>query len=88
MNINAIKALICSACGAIGSAIATFFGGWTGDMTTLLIFMGIDFVMGLILAGIFKNSSKSASGALQAVYDELNKGQRKKLMKNENIKAL
>lgn len=66
MNINGIKALICSVFGVIGSAIATLFGGWTGDMTTLLIFMGIDFVMGLILAGIFKNSSKSASGALES----------------------
>lgn len=26
--------------------------------------------------------------ALQTVYDELNNGQRKKLLKNENIKAL
>ena len=26
--------------------------------------------------------------ALQAVYDELNQGQQKKLLKNENIKAL
>ena len=52
--------------GAIGAAFTTLFGGWTTGMTTLLIFMGIDYVTGLIVAGVFKNSNKSESGALES----------------------
>lgn len=66
MNISNTKVAVCAAIGAIGSFIAKLFGGWSEDVTTLLIFMGIDFIMGLILAGVFKNSKKSASGALES----------------------
>lgn len=52
--------------GAIGSTIANLFGGWTTDIKTLLIFMAIDFVTGLIVAGVFKKSKKSNKGALQS----------------------
>ena len=52
--------------GTIGAAITTVFGGWTAGMTTLLIFMTIDYVAGLVVAGVFKQSKKSASGALES----------------------
>lgn len=52
--------------GAIGSTIVNLFGGWTTDVETLLIFMAIDFVTGLIVAGVFKKSKKSNKGALQS----------------------
>lgn len=52
--------------GAIGSTIVNLFGGWTTDIETLLIFMAIDFVTGLIVAGVFKKSKKSNKGALQS----------------------
>lgn len=52
--------------GAIGSTIASLFGGWSNDLTTLLIFMTIDFITGLVVAGIFKKSKKSKNGALQS----------------------
>ena len=61
-----IKATVCAALGIIGSFIAKLFGGWTEDIITLVIFMSIDFAMGLILAGIFKKSNKSPSGALDS----------------------
>ena len=35
-------------------------------MTTLVIFMGIDYVTGLIVAGVFHNSGKTESGALES----------------------
>ena len=35
-----------------------------------------------------KACKEETKEALQAVYDELNQGQQKKLLKNENIKAL
>lgn len=61
-----IKAIICTAFGAIGGMIAHLFGGWTEDMMTLIIFMAIDFIMGLIVAGVFHKSNKSQSGALNS----------------------
>lgn len=61
-----IKMAICTFFGAIGTFVANAFGGWSEDMVTLLIFMGIDFAMGLVLAGVFKKSKKSESGALES----------------------
>lgn len=61
-----VKAIICAAFGAVGGMIAKLFGGWTEDMVTLLVLMTVDFVMGLIIAGVFHNSNKSASGNLDS----------------------
>lgn len=57
---------IFSIIGVIGSFISTLFGGWSQSLTTLLIFMGIDYVTGLIVAGVFKKSGKSETGALDS----------------------
>ncbi len=61
-----VKAIICTVFGVIGGMIAKLFGGWTQDMITLFVFMAIDFAMGLMLAGVFKKSSKSETGALDS----------------------
>ena len=42
------------------------FGGWTAGMTTLIIFMAIDYLSGLVVAGVFKKSNKTESGALES----------------------
>jgi len=52
--------------GTIGAVIAGFFGGWTMGMTTLVILMAIDYITGLMVAGIFKKSKKSESGGLES----------------------
>ena len=52
--------------GTIGSAIATALGGWDASLKTLIIFMIIDYMSGLIVAGIFKNSRKTATGAIES----------------------
>ena len=52
--------------GTIGGAIASAFGGWDAALQTLLIFMGIDYLTGLIVAGVFHKSSKTESGALES----------------------
>ena len=66
MNISTIKIYCCAAAGVIGSIIAKLFGGWTEDMVTLIIFMAIDFVMGLVVAGVFHKSNKSDTGAISS----------------------
>jgi len=63
---NTVKATILTVAGAIGSFIANLFGGWTSDMQTLLIFMGIDIVMGLLIAAFWKKSEKSETGTLNS----------------------
>ena len=52
--------------GTVGSIVASFFGGWTASLSTLLIFMLIDYVTGLIVAGVFHKSKKTDSGALES----------------------
>lgn len=61
-----MKELICTAAGVTGSFIAGIFGGWTHAMTTLLILMAIDYISGLAVAGVFKKSTKTDSGALES----------------------
>ena len=61
-----VKAIICMTFGAIGGMLARLFGGWTEDMVTLIVLMAVDFVMGLIIAGVFHNSNKSESGNLDS----------------------
>ena len=52
--------------GLLGGAVSTFFGGWNSALTTLMIFMTIDYVSGLVLAGVFHKSKKTKSGALES----------------------
>lgn len=57
---------ICTAVGVVGGFVASLFGGWDAALTTLLLFMVIDFISGLVVAGVFHNSTKSETGALQS----------------------
>ena len=61
-----IKEGICTGIGVIGSIIASLFGGWDTGLITLLIFMGIDYFSGLVVAGVFHKSNKTESGALES----------------------
>jgi toxin secretion/phage lysis holin len=61
-----IKTAVLTAIGTIGGGIAALFGGWTSAMTTLIIFMVIDYATGIIVAGVFHRSGKSKSGALES----------------------
>lgn len=61
-----MKSIFISIIGAIGSTIAYAFGGWDASVITLLIFMGIDYITGIIVAGVFHKSTKSTSGALES----------------------
>ena len=61
-----IKIFILSGVACVGAAIASLFGGWNGAMTTLVILMFIDYVTGIIVAGVFHASPKSSGGALSS----------------------
>ena len=61
-----MKQKICAGMGAVGSAVATLFGGWDAGLATLLIFMGLDYVSGLVVAGVFHTSTKTDTGTLES----------------------
>lgn len=60
------KNIICTVLGVIGAAISNLFGGWDAALTTLIIFMAIDYASGIIVAGVFHKSSKSDTGGLNS----------------------
>lgn len=61
-----VKGMLFAFVGMLGGLIANLLGGWTSDMITLVIFMAIDFITGLLVAGVFKKSNKSDTGALNS----------------------
>ena len=62
-----MKNTICMVLGMAGALIANAFGGWDAALVTLVIFMAVDYVTGLIVAGVFHRSGKSESGALESM---------------------
>ena len=61
-----MKVSILTFIGAVGGFIASIFGGWDAALTTLIVFMAIDYATGLIVAGVFHKSPKTKSGALES----------------------
>ena len=62
MRANILYSMI----GAVGGFVAMAFGGWSEALITLIVFMAVDYVTGLAVAGIFKKSKKSENGALES----------------------
>lgn len=61
-----MKDMICAGLGAVGGWISWLLGGWDSAVVTLLIFMAIDYISGLAVAGVFHASRKTDSGALES----------------------
>lgn len=57
-----MKETICTIAGIVGSFIAGLFGGWDTALATLVIFMAVDYVTGLIVAA----AGKSPKGKLSS----------------------
>ena len=62
MKANVVYSIV----GAVGGFIAMAFGGWSDALITLIVFMSVDYITGLTVAGIFKKSKKSENGALES----------------------
>lgn len=67
IHLTETKAAVMTGAALIGGTIGQVFGGMDAALITLLIFMAIDYVSGLIVAGVFQASDKSASGSLSSV---------------------
>ena len=63
-----MKEWICAAAGTVGGLIAGLFGGWDAAMLSLLIFMGIDYITGLIVAASGKSLKSDNGGLSSKVY--------------------
>lgn len=66
IKIVSTKPTFLAAVGSIGCFFVKLLGGWGEDLQTLLIFMGIDFLLGLAIAAIWKKSEKSENGTLNS----------------------
>lgn len=52
--------------GALGGLMVQAFGGWSTGMTTLVVFMTIDYITGLLVAAVFNKSKKAENGGLNS----------------------
>lgn len=52
--------------GITGGFILSLFGGWDTALMILVLFMTVDYVTGLLIAGVFKTSPKSKGGTLDS----------------------
>ena len=61
-----IKNYILAVLGVSGAFIAELLGGWDWSLQSLIIFISIDFILGLLVAGVWGKSNKTVSGKLDS----------------------
>ena len=61
-----MKTELCALIGAVGAFFTSLLGGWDTSLAALCIFMGVDYITGLLCAGVFHKSPKSKTGALES----------------------
>lgn len=62
-----IKAIICTAGGLAGAAVAAIWGGWGEAMTILCVLMAIDYIAGILVAAVWHRSPKTETGGLESL---------------------
>ena len=63
-----MKQTLCTALGLTGAFFSWAFGGWNTALTALVICICVDYISGSLVALVFHNSRKSASGAYNSAY--------------------
>ena len=63
---ESLKGIFCSAVGVVGGIVVNLLGGWDSGLATFFICIVLDYVTGLIVAGVFNNSTKTRNGALES----------------------
>lgn len=66
MNAEQIKDSVLAGIAAVGAFIANILGGWDAMLKVLVAMMAADYITGIIVAGIFKRSDKTATGKLSS----------------------
>ena len=63
---NLIKTYFLGAAALLGGLLSRLFGGWSAALGTLVICMAVDYLTGMLAAGVFHVSDKTASGGLES----------------------
>ena len=66
IHLTETKAAVMTGAALIGGTIGQVFGGMDAALITLLLFMAVDYLSGLIVAGVFHSSDKSETGTLNS----------------------
>ena len=61
-----MREYLCALIGVFSGFIIKHFGGWDESLTALILFMCIDYIMGIVVASVFHKSRKTDSGALDS----------------------
>lgn len=61
-----VKDYLSVICGTVSGMVISYLGGWDEALETLVIFMTIDFITGLYIAGCLNKSPKTENGALSS----------------------
>lgn len=65
-NLIVIKNTAVVIAGVVGSGIAAAFGGFGVALQVLIMFIIVDYITGLVVAGLFQKSGKTENGALES----------------------
>ena len=60
------KNYVVTAIGAAAGALVAAAGGWDSALKALIVFMVLDYLTGVIVAGVFHKSKKTDSGKLSS----------------------
>ena len=63
---DSIKNYVLVSLGIVGAFIAEAFGGWDLSVQTLVIFITVDFTLGLLIAAVWGKSSKTETGKIDS----------------------
>lgn len=61
-----MKLMIITSFGVFTATLTSIFGAWTESMTTLCVFMLLDYILGLTVSYVFKKSPKTKTGGLNS----------------------
>ena len=67
-GVKPMKELFCTVVGMAGGLAAWAFGGWDTALVALMICIAVDYISGSVVALVFHNSRKTASGAYNSAY--------------------
>jgi toxin secretion/phage lysis holin len=66
MNGTQIKNGVLAIFSVVGTIVTNALGGWDDPMKLLAVLMAADYITGVMVAGLWKKSNKSESGALDS----------------------
>ena len=63
---NQLKSCVLGAAAVLGGVLGQLFGGWSAALGTLVACMAVDYLTGMLVAGVFHASDKTPGGGLES----------------------